>query len=316
MIVFWPVLGVLVVIAGALCIALRPGIMESWFGSIRARRPYSRTIARLIAVRDRTVESVGRWLAFALLLSASLPVIVLVCFAVGMIVTHQPVWGANASLYRWFHQAGTGAPVLLGFLRGVSRLGEWRSVLIVSGAAGIGLIFAADRRRWVGPVLVGIALIVERDVQSTIGWFVHQPKPPTTLASFPSGGVARVVAVYAFILYLYLRLRVRTSWNVLVLAWTSVSLLALLMGYARAALLLHWPFDIPGGYLLGALLLSSMVAACSVFNGWFFPVRSPAPGTSAPSEQVVPANDRDGQKWRMTPDRRTTGVASREDERK
>jgi membrane-associated phospholipid phosphatase len=59
-----------------------------------------------------------------------------------------------------------------------------------------------------------------------------------------------------------------------VVAWTLLALFAFLEGFARAALLLHWPFDIPGGWLLGALVLTTMIAASSVFVGSFFPSRS------------------------------------------
>jgi membrane-associated phospholipid phosphatase len=46
-------------------------------------------------------------------------------------------------------------------------------------------------------------------------------------------------------------------------------LFAFLEAYARAALLLHWPFDIPGGWVLGALLLVATASAARVFDGSF-----------------------------------------------
>jgi hypothetical protein len=70
-----------------------------------------------------------------------------------------------------------------------------------------------------------------------------------------------------------------------VVAWTLVALFGFLEGYARAALLLHWPFDIPGGWLLGILLLTTMVAAASVFDGSFFPSRSASLGDLDPLER-------------------------------
>jgi hypothetical protein len=74
--------------------------------------------------------------------------------------------------------------------------------------------------------------------------FVHQSNLPTTSESFPSGWVARVIVIYGFIAFLYLHLRRWKSWGISVFVWTFVVLFAFLEGYARAALLLHWPFDI------------------------------------------------------------------------
>ena len=273
-IVLWPALGGALIIVIGVVLATRPDVVKPWAQRICRGPLISRVSHEFSDQRDHLVDGLGLGFAFLLLVSASIPPIVFICFAAGMLVSHPPLWAHDVSLFHWFMREGPGAPSLLQFLRGVSRLGEWRPVLVISGVASLGLLLLAKKRRWLGPVLVATAVVVERDVQKTIGWFVNQPHPPTTSASFPSGGVARVIAIYGFIAYLYLRLRSRPSWSSAALVWTLIALFAFLMGYARAALLLHWPFDIPGGWLLGVLLLSMMMAASTVFDGWFFPRRN------------------------------------------
>ena len=275
-IILWPAVGIALIVAVGLLLIMRPTAVKSWVQRFVGRPWISRVRDRFLDQRDHLVLGLRRGPAFVLIVSASLPLVVLICFTAGMLVSHPPLWAYDGSLYRWFVREGPGAPSLLRFLRGVSWLGTWRQTLVISGLACIGLFSIARERRWLGPVLVATAVIVERDVQMTIALFVNQSLPPSGTATFPSGGTARIIAIYGFIAYLYLRLRRRPGWSSTVLVGTFIAVFAFLQGYARAALLLHWPFDIPGGWLLGVLLLATMIAASSVFDGWFFPRRDPS----------------------------------------
>ena len=285
MIVLWPVVGCAIIVVAGILVALNPAKIEHRAQRLLRRPSVARGGALFTDQRDHLVGGVGPFPAYVLIVSASLPLIVIVGFIAGMVSTHQPVWSQNVSLFAWFMREGPTVPAsMLRALRGVSKVGSWHPVLLISAVASVGLFFLAKHSRWLAPVLVGLAIFVERSVQVTIGFFVHQPHPPTTLASYPSGGVARVVAVYGFIAFLYLRLRKGHSWRVSVFVWTFVALFAFLEGFARAALLLHWPFDIPGGWLLGVILLAVMMAAATVFDGSFFPTHSAAHTTSMRSE--------------------------------
>jgi membrane-associated phospholipid phosphatase len=269
-----PLLGVVLITASGILVAWKPeAVLRFWRGP-----PISRARGRFARVRGLLVEGVGTGWTYLLIISASIPPIVTICVTVGLLFSHPPFWSHNVSLLDWFMREGATAPTLLKVLRGVSWIAKWRPVAVISAVAGLALFLVAKQRRWLGPVMIATALVVEREVQLAIGFFVHQQHPPTTLASFPSGGVARVVAIYGFIVYLFLRLRSRPAWRTTVVAWTLVALFGFLEGYARAALLLHWPFDIPGGWLLGILLLTTMVAAASVFDGLYFPSRGASLG--------------------------------------
>jgi hypothetical protein len=87
----------------------------------------------------------------------------------------------------------------------------------------------------------------------------------------------------------FLRLRARPAWRTTVVVWTLMAIFVFLEGFARAALLLHWPFDVPGAWLLGILLLTTMIAASSVFVGSYFPPRPGEPSPSSPRMDASPA---------------------------
>jgi membrane-associated phospholipid phosphatase len=284
MITFWPIAGSALIVALGILATWRPETVRGPMRRLRARPGVARVGSLLREQRDHLARGFGSGVAFTLIVCAAIPPIVAVLFALGMLVTHQPVWGADVALYRWFESHGPRADTLLRFMHDVSRLGEWPVVLKVSGVAALGLFVLAPRRRWLGPLLVGVALILERDVQAAISLFVHQVQPPTTEAGFPSGGVARVVCVYGFIVFLALRLRSRPRWRTTALAWAGVALFAFLMGYARAALLLHWPFDIPAGWVLGTLLLATLIGATSALDRARRPERADADGDGRAEE--------------------------------
>ena len=284
MIVLLPVVGCAVIIVAGILVALNPTTIQGRAQRLLRRPSIARGNALFTDQRDHLVSGVGTFPAYVLIVSASLPLIVIIGFAAGMVSTHRPFWSLNVSLFEWFGREGPSVPTMLNLFRPVSRIASWHPVILIGGVASIGLVLLAKQQRWLAPVLVALAIFVERSVQVTIGYFVHQPHPPTTVASYPSGGVARVVAVYGFIAFLYLRLLPRHGWRTSVLVWTCVALFGFLEGVARATLLLHWPFDIPGGWLLGILLLAVMMAAVTVFDGSFFPTRSTTHVASARSE--------------------------------
>ncbi len=215
--------------------------------------------------RDRLVDGLGQGGAFAALISASIPPVVLLCWLPGMLAQHHPLAQVNQHLYGWFQQQGHTAPWFMQLMRAASRLAEWPETFVISGLAAAGLALAARRRRWLPPLLVATAVVLERYLQKVISDVVHPSHPPAHLGTYPSGGAARVVAVYGFVVYLLVR---RTGpGRPASMAWaTAVALAAFLVGYARAFLGLHWAVDVLGGWLFGGLLLLALVAAAGAFD--------------------------------------------------
>ena len=123
------------------------------------------------------------------------------------------------------------------------------SVLVAIVTAGIWLVGGGR-----AAVLVGLSLVSDL-AAFAVKIVVERPRPDTAATeqffgpdsfSFPSGHVVRAVALVAAIAWVLappgMRLR-------LALAGSVVA--AVVMGYARVALGVHWPTDALGGALLG-----------------------------------------------------------------
>jgi len=113
--------------------------------------------------------------------------------------------------------------------------------------AALGLVLAAG-----GSALLWfwIAPLVNRPRPSSDLVHVSAELPP---GSFPSGHVLNLTAGFGFVWYLAYTLLPRSPWRTAVLWLVPVYLV--LLGIARVDAGQHWPSDVLGGYLLGALWL-------------------------------------------------------------
>jgi undecaprenyl-diphosphatase len=118
------------------------------------------------------------------------------------------------------------------------------------------------RRRTVLLVLVltaGTSLIV-----NAIKLLIGRPRPTleevlatATGYAFPSGHSAQAVVAYATLAYLLTRRWRRRS--VAVVAWTTAAVVALVVGFSRMYLGVHWMTDVIGGYLLAAVWMVTVL---------------------------------------------------------
>ena len=83
-------------------------------------------------------------------------------------------------------------------------------------------------------------------------------------SSFPSAHSAQAVATYGALAYLAGRAAPR--WGQRVAAWTTASLIALLVGFSRLYLGVHWLTDVLGGYALGAAWLAIVITATATYQ--------------------------------------------------
>ncbi len=114
-------------------------------------------------------------------------------------------------------------------------------VVIVGVGAGLlayGLKYAYDRPR--------------PDISPIVG---------SPLASFPSGHALASTAIYGFFAYLIAR-RLRWYWRPLI--WASYVALTLGISISRIYLGIHWPTDVIGGILAGAVWLAACMLAHDV----------------------------------------------------
>lgn len=157
---------------------------------------------------------------------------------------------------------------LTGGMRAVTWLGSgWVTVPALVLAALLAPLWR-DRRRTVALVLavsVGSALLVAAGKLLTV-----RPRPvvgevltTATGYAFPSGHSAQAAAAYGM-LALLVSLRVGRAMKPLV--WLAAAAVALLVGFSRLYLGVHWLTDVLAGFALGACWLAAVVAAAVVHD--------------------------------------------------
>ena len=142
--------------------------------------------------------------------------------------------------------AGSGLPWAM--LIGAISLALW----VLSGLRATALLIVSAILQDIGAVM---KVIVERARPSEGSVEVWRQ---ISSYSFPSGHVLGATLVFGFLFFALehcaLHLGVKRVLQALCVAWV------LLMGIGRMMLGAHWPTDVIGGYLLGALLLLPIVA--------------------------------------------------------
>jgi undecaprenyl-diphosphatase len=152
-------------------------------------------------------------------------------------------------------------PSLAHFL---STIGQdpWLSLMAL---AGIGAMLFWARRPSLA-VFLAIAFML-RAVGPLLKAIVDRPRPTSDLVdvavrldspSYPSGHVLCAVLLFGFLIYCVERtvpgMFVRRALQ------AACASMILLMGYARVEVGAHWPTDVLGGWLIGALMVAGLVA--------------------------------------------------------
>ncbi len=154
-------------------------------------------------------------------------------------------------------------------VRGITRLGDLGPVAASLAALWLLLWFTHRRRELAASLMIPLAELLGLGVKVLVGrdrpeLLLFPPGPES--AAFPSGHAVHAVLFFGFLVYLcYLHLHRawlrRAIQGLIVLGILVVSASRVYMG-------VHWPSDVIGGYLFGALFLLLLVRA----------VKGPKPG--------------------------------------
>jgi membrane-associated phospholipid phosphatase len=149
----------------------------------------------------------------------------------------------------------------------VTKVGDTWTTWGAAAAAGVCLAAFYRRNKWLPPVTLGAAIVIDHFATLALRHTFHRLGPPDSpLGTFPSGGCARIIVLYGLIAYLIWR---ETSGTKRMAIWSAgaIAALAFSEAYSRAYLTLHWSTDIIGGILHGALILAVFIATIRLVNG-------------------------------------------------
>ena len=172
-------------------------------------------------------------------------------------------------------------------------LTEAGSVLVLTPLILVGGLLA--RRvtgSWLPMLILLLCLAGAALLDDAVKPLIGRPRPrvgPVLVRStdfaFPSGHATQSAAVYGALAYV-LSGCVR-SWRAKVASWTLALVLALLVGFSRVYLGVHWATDVVGGFALGGVWMAAVLISTNVLKGAW--QRFHQPGAPPPPAQRVEA---------------------------
>ena len=199
-----------------------------------------------------------RW-GFYLLLASAVAVSLLARF-------FEPFPG-DTQIVRWVQTRQY--PAITALLEVVSQIGRSLVLLGVTGATAATLF--ALRRGKEAIAVAGLAVVL--GLTPVLQLLVDRARPPADLVGidqqlggfgFPSGHAYQTIVFFGALIYLCSTRTARPRLRRLTQA--SLSLLILSIGVSRVYLGAHWPSDVLGGFLLGAVFLVLLRRALSYID--------------------------------------------------
>ncbi len=143
----------------------------------------------------------------------------------------------------------------------LTKLGNTWTTWGAALAAGACLAVTWRHRKWLPPVALSAAIVIDHFTTLTLRHVFHRSGPPASpLATYPSGGCDRVILFYGLIAYLLWREFSGQRRTAIAIA-AAVAALGFNEAYSRVYLSLHWFTDALSGLLYGSLLLAIFITA-------------------------------------------------------
>lgn len=158
----------------------------------------------------------------------------------------------DEAVVRWFGQyqpAWFHVPI-----RTITYLANGETIAVVSTVA---FLWFALRRKFGRAVTLAIAVIGGWGLIEGLKALFGRPRPELnsiaeTGLSFPSGHAFFSLTLYGLLAYFLAR---EAPWRLKRAVWTGVFSLAILVGFSRVLLGVHYPSDVAGGFCVGAFWL-------------------------------------------------------------
>ena len=226
----------------------------------------------IAALRGARSSIVGMLL---MLIVGSVAVYAVTCL-IGVLVVHAGP-SVDKPIYTWMihHRVHFWKSVM----DRVTKVGNTWTTWGAAGAGAVCLAAFYRKDKWLPPVALTAAIVIDHYLTLALRHTFHRPGPPgSPLGTFPSGGCDRILVFYGLIAYLIWR---EVSGTRRVAIWTGgvVAALAFSEAYSRGYLTLHWFTDIVSGLIYGTLILSVFIATIRLVAGPAGPRAAESPAT-------------------------------------
>jgi hypothetical protein len=166
----------------------------------------------------------------------------------------------------------------------LTKVGNTWTTWGACGAAAACLAAFYRKDKWLPPVALGAAIVIDHFLTLALRHTFHRLGPPDSpLGTYPSGGCDRIFVFYGLIAYLIWR---EVSGRKTTAIWSAgvVTALAFSEAYSRFYLTLHWTTDVLSGLIYGVLILAVFIVTIRLVAG---PSRRPG----GPGELADPASE-------------------------
>ncbi|MGZ4618213.1 MAG: phosphatase PAP2 family protein [Frankiaceae bacterium] len=285
-------LWVLLMLAGIIAVLLVAALIQACLPTPVASAEQRGWLYRFRLAQQGLVAALGRPLAALSILMAGAAATAVVCWPLGG-MARRLEGSVDQPLLR-FVQSHNHHPAWTRFNEVLTLMGNVLQIKVVCVVSAVVLTVLWRRCGWYVPVVViAAAFVLEKFLQQMLGRVVgHGQHPIPGLGTYPSGGCARLIAIYGTILFLFLLIRPHLARRTRFVCWSVLASAALLEGYSRIYLLKHWFTDVVGGWIFGVALVGVLVAAAATLAP--SPRRPDAakrgapPGTAGRQKQAEP----------------------------